>query len=88
MRQPAIYIVASKRDGTLYTGVTAVLVRRIWQHREGVTPGFASKHGCTRLVWFELADNMEAAIAREKKIALIEAANPEWRDLWPDIAHP
>ena len=97
MRQPAIYIVASKRDGTLYTGVTAVLVRRIWQHREGVTPGFASKHGCTRLVWFELAENMEAAIAREKqikagsrakKIALIEAANPEWRDLWGDIAHP
>ena len=94
--QPAIYIMASKRNGTLYTGVTSELVQRVWQHREGLVDGFTKRYGCKLLVWFELADTMDAAILREKqikagsrddKLALIEAANPEWRDLFNDIAN-
>ena len=97
MKQPAVYILASCRNGTLYTGVTSDVVKRVWQHREGLADGFTKRYGCKLLVWFELADTMDVAIAREKqikggsrakKLALIEAANPEWRDLWEDIAHP
>ena len=88
---------ASKRNGTLYTGVTSNLVQRAWQHRQGLGDGFTQRYGCKRLVWYELADTMDAAIAREKqikggsrakKLALIEAMNPDWRDLWDDIAQP
>ncbi len=94
MKQPAVYIVANKRNGTIYTGVTSDLVQRAWQHREGVGNGFSKRHGCKMLVWFQLADTMEAAIAREKqikggsrpkKLALIEAQNQGWRDLYDDI---
>lgn len=94
MKQPAVYILASKRNGTLYTGVTSNLPQRIWQHRQGMGSGFAARYGCTLLVWFELHDEMIAAIAREKqikggsrqrKIALIAATNPEWRDLYADL---
>jgi len=97
MKQPAVYIVASKRNGTLYTGVTSRLIQRVWQHREGVADGFTKRYGCKMLVWYEVHDTMEQAMLREKqiktgsrakKIALIEAMNPEWRDLWDDIAHP
>jgi len=86
---------ASKRNGTLYTGVTSNAVQRIWQHREGAVDGFTKRYGCKLLVWFELADTMEAAILREKqikagsrarKLALIETKNPEWRDLFEEIA--
>ncbi len=89
--QPAVYIVANHKNGTIYTGVTSDLPRRAWQHRDGNVEGFTMQHGCKRLVWFELHATMEHAIAREKqikggsrgkKIALIEAANPEWRDLF------
>ena len=88
---------ASRRNGTLYTGVTSNLVQRTWQHRESAADGFTKRYGCKRLVWFELADTMEGAITREKqikggsrakKLALIDASNPDWRDLFPDIAHP
>ena len=87
---------ASKRNGTLYTGVTSNLPQRVWQHREGVADGFTKRYGCKMLVWFEVHDNMEAAIVREKqikagsrkkKLALIESFNPQWRDLYGDIAH-
>ena len=97
MKQPAIYIVVNMRNGTIYTGVTSDLIKRIWQHRSGIGAGFAKRYGCTILVWYELTDDMESAIAREKqikagsrkkKLALIEGANPEWRDLWDDIAYP
>ncbi len=97
MKQPAVYIVASKRNGTVYTGVTSNLVQRIWQHREGAIDGFTRRYGCKMLVWFELTDTMEVAIAREKqikggsrpkKLALIEARNSDWRDLYDDIARP
>ena len=95
MKQPAIYIVASAKNGTLYTGVTSDLIGRVWQHREGVVTGFTKRYGCTLLVWYQLAETMGAAIEREKqiksgsrskKLAMIEAMNPDWRDLWEDIA--
>lgn len=95
MKQPAVYIVASKRNGTICTGVTSDLVRRIWQHREG-SLGFTARYGCKLLVWYEIHQEMLPAIAREKqlkagsrrkKLALIEAMNPEWTDLWESIVH-
>jgi putative endonuclease len=94
MKQPAIYIMASGRHGTLYVGVTYDLARRVWQHRTGETPGFTSRYGCKRLVHYELHETMENAIGREKqiknwprsrKIALIEAENTPWFDLWANI---
>jgi predicted GIY-YIG superfamily endonuclease len=97
MKRPAVYIMASKRNGTLYTGVTSSLVHRAWQHREGITDGFTKRYGCKLVVWFELHATMPDAIAREKqlkggsrakKVALVQAMNPEWRDLFPEIAHP
>ena len=97
MKQPAIYIMANKRNGTLYTGVTSNLVQRVWQHREGVADGFTKRYGCKRLVWFEMADAMDSAIGREKqikagsrakKLALIEAVNPDWDDLYDGISAP
>ena len=93
--QPAVYIMANHKRGTIYVGVTSKLVQRAWQHREGVGGGFTSRYGCKQLVWFELYDAMEDAITREKqlkagsrpkKIALIEANNPEWQDLYGEIA--
>ena len=92
--QPAVYIVANHKGGTIYTGVTSDLPKRAWQHRESVITGFTHKHRCKRLVWFELHSTMEHAISREKqikggsrakKIALIEAANAEWRDLFFEL---
>jgi putative endonuclease len=87
---------ASKRNGTLYTGVTSKLVHRTWKHREGIVEGFTKKYGCKLLVWFEFHATMPDAIAREKqikggsrakKLAPIEATNPDWEDLFPEIAH-
>ncbi len=93
--QPAVYIVASKRNGTLYVGVTSNLPSRAWQHREGILPGFTKKYGCKLLVWYEIYQDMPNAIAREKqikagsrkkKLALIEAMDPDWCDLYEDLA--
>ena len=92
--QPAVYIVASSRNGTIYVGVTSDLVQRVWQHREGVVDGFTKRYGCKLLVWYELHATMENAITREKqikggsrkrKLALIEQDNPRWRDLFAEI---
>jgi putative endonuclease len=92
--QPVVYIMASKRNGTIYVGVTSNLVQRAWQHREGLVEGFTKQHGCKLLVWFEVHATMEYAITREKqlkggsrkrKLALIEEMNPQWRDLYADI---
>ncbi len=94
MKQPAVYILTNKKDGTLYTGVTSDLPKRIYDHKNGITKGFTSKYNCSNLVYFETYDDMEHAIAREKqikagsrkkKIALIESKNPEWRNLYEDI---
>ncbi len=68
MKQPAVYILASKRNGTLYTGVTSDLVTRIYQHKQKAIDGFTKKHNCTLLVYYEIYDDMEEAIKREKQI--------------------
>ena len=94
MKQPAVYIMASKRNGTLYIGVTSDLVARAWQHREHLVEGFTKKYSVDQLVWYELHPTMDSAITREKqlkkwnrqwKLELIEKENPYWNDLWPSI---
>ena len=89
-RQPAVYILATKYNGTLYIGVTSNLTQRVYQHSEGLVEGFTKKYDVKTLVYFEWFEDMPNAIAREKalkgitrarKIALIEAANPNWQDL-------
>jgi putative endonuclease len=95
MGQYYIYILASKRNGTLYIGVTNNLVRRVWEHKNEVVEGFTKKYGVHQLVWYEVADTPGAAIAREKqlkkwnrawKLKLIEEKNPKWKDLYQEIA--
>ncbi len=94
MNQPCVYIMASKRNGTLYTGVTSNLTQRVWQHKNNLVEGFTERYGIHTLVWYEVHETMTSAITREKKIknwkriwklALIEKTNPEWRDLYTDI---
>lgn len=94
MKQPAVYILASQRNGTLYIGVTSDLIKRIWEHKQDLVEGFTQKYKVHQLVYFEQHQDMLAAITREKqlkkwnrawKLALIEKTNPDWRDLWPDI---
>ena len=91
---PTVYLLASRRNGTLYTGVTSNLLQRIHQHREGLIPGFTCEYGVKLLMWFEQHATMDAAIQREKrikkwnrawKLELIEAGNPDWRDLAEDF---
>jgi len=93
-RQPGVYILANKRNGTLYVGVTSDLVKRIWEHRNNVAEGFTKQYNVHRLVWYELHESMESAINREKrlkdwrrawKLELIESKNPGWLDLYDTI---
>lgn len=88
---PAIYIMASKKYGTLYTGVTSDLAKRVYQHKNGLLPGFTQRYDCKHFVYYEFHEDMINAIAREKqikggsrkkKIALIESMNPDWLDLY------
>ena len=94
MKQPAIYIITNKKNGTLYTGVTGNLLQRIYQHKEGIIIGFSQKYRCKNLVYYELHSDMPTAIAREKqlkagsrkkKLDLINKLNPHWRDLYSDL---
>lgn len=94
MKQPAVYILANRKHGTIYTGVTSDLVNRIWQHKQDLAAGFTKQYQVHMLVYYELCDEMAVAIAREKqikagsrqkKIALIEAGNPQWLDLYDSI---
>ncbi|ODN71555.1 GIY-YIG nuclease family protein [Methylobrevis pamukkalensis] len=89
-----VYIMANRMRGTLYIGVTSDLPRRAYEHREGLTPGFASRHGCRRLVWTEEFPTITEAISREKslkkwtrawKLALVERDNPHWTDLFDTL---
>jgi putative endonuclease len=89
-----VYILASRRNGTLYIGSTDSPVRRVTQHREGLTPGFTSRYGVKTLVWYEAFETRDDAFRRERqmkvwrrawKIELIEKTNPGWRDLYPEI---
>ena len=91
MRSPCVYIMASRRNGTLYVGVTSNIGRRAWEHRSGAIAGFTRRYGCKLLVWLEAHERMDEAIAREKqiksgsrkdKLALIERDNPLWQDLF------
>lgn len=95
-RNYAVYLLASRPRGTLCVGVTPDLVRRVWEHRQGLVEGFTKKYRVKSLVWFEQTESIEAAIAREKqikkwnrawKVELIEKTNPAWRDLFPEIGH-
>ena len=94
MKQPCVYLLASKRNGTLYVGVTSDLVKRVWEHKNDAAEGFSKRYGVHTLVWYEVYETMDFAIAREKaikdwkrkwKLTLIEKMNPEWRDLYPDL---
>ena len=85
---------ASKRNGTLYIGVTSTLVKRVWEHKNNLVEGFTKRYGIHQLVWFELHTSMESALTREKrlkdwkrtwKLELIEKGNPDWKDLFPTL---
>jgi len=89
-----VYLLANRRNGTLYAGMTSNLVQRAWQHREGVVDGFSKEHEAKLLVWYEQHETAYSAITREKqikkwnrawKVEMIEAGNPYWRDLYSDI---
>ena len=95
MKQPCVYIVANRRRGTIYTGVTSDPPRRAFEHREGLVKGFSAKYSCKTLVWYELHESMIAAITREKQIkagnrakkfALIKELNPDWKDPYETLA--
>ena len=94
MRQPAVYILASKRNGTLYTGVSGNLLRRVYEHKNDLVEGFKKKYGGHRLVYFEQCEDMMSALTREKqikkwkrswKLRLIEECNPDWMDLYDGL---
>jgi len=93
-RQPAVYILASKRNGTLYVGVTSDLIKRVWEHKNNVVKGFTERYSVHQLVWYELHETMESAIRKEKmlknwkrawKLELIERSNPNWQDLYEEV---
>ena len=93
-KQPAVYILASKRNGTIYIGVTSDLKRRAWEHKNNQVDGFSKKYAVHHLVYYELHENMVSAITREKqmkkwnrawKLELIEKQNLDWKDLWEEI---
>jgi putative endonuclease len=90
-----VYILASRRNGTLYTGVTSDISQRVWEHKEEITGGFTKKYGVKRLVWYRYHDDIRDAIVDEKrikrwrrkwKLELIEAMNSAWNDLYEEIA--
>lgn len=94
MKLPTVYIMASQKNGPIYTGVTSNLVKRAYEHKESLLKGFTKTYGCKILVFYEVYDIMQTAILREKqikllsrkeKIELIEAMNPDWKDLYYDI---
>ena len=94
MKQPCVYIIASRRNGTLYTGVTSNLPKRAFEHRQRLVKGFSTRYKCTILVWYELHESMIDAITREKqikagsrikKLSLIEGSNSDWRDLYDTL---
>ena len=94
MKVGYVYIMASGRNGTLYIGVTSDPVKRVWEHRNGLVPGFTCDHGCRLLVWYEVFEDLQEARLRELqmkkwkrlwKLSTIEHMNPDWRDLYPEI---
>jgi putative endonuclease len=95
MKQPAVYILSNRKNGTLYTGVTSNLLERVYKHKEEITKGFSSKYDCKMLVFYEVHETLESEILREKqikggsrnrKIQLIQKMNPEWQDLYSGLS--
>jgi putative endonuclease len=93
-KHPCVYILSSRRNGTLYVGVTSDLVKRVWEHKNDLVEGFTKRYGVHTLIWYEPHETMISAISREKaikewkrrwKLELIERSNPEWRDLYADL---
>jgi putative endonuclease len=93
-KQPCVYLLTNKRNGTLYIGVTSNLPKRVWEHKAKVVKGFTKKYGVDKLVWYEGHETMESAIQREKcmkfwkrhwKLKKIEEMNPDWKDLYQDL---
>ena len=93
-KQPCVYILASRRNGALFIGVTSDLIKRVWEHKNDVIEGFAKRYRVHRLVYYELHEDMSSAITREKqvkkwkrawKLRLIEERNPDWRDLSEEV---
>lgn len=94
MKTPCVYILSSKRNGTLYIGVTSDLPQKVWQHKNNFADGFTKRYSVHNLVWYEVHETMESAITREKalkrwkrvwKLGLIEKSNPTWRDLYEEV---
>lgn len=94
MKIPVVYIMANKKNGTLYTGVTTNIVKRVYEHKHNFTPGFTAKYSCHMLVYYEVHDSLESAVNRErqikagsrrKKLELINSMNPRWCDLYQSI---
>lgn len=94
MKAGYVYIMASRKNGTIYTGVTSELIQRVFQHREGLVPGFTRRHGCKLLVWYEVHEDLDEARRRELqikewkrawKVKLIEDKNLHWNDLYPTL---
>ncbi len=94
-KQPVVYLLASKKNGTLYIGVTSNLIKRIWDHKNSVMDDFTKKYHVHLLVWYEIHETMESAVAKEKvmknwkrewKIKRIEEMNPDWKDLYLSIS--
>ncbi len=90
-KEPCVYLLVSRRNGTFYVGVTSDLIKRVWEHKNGLVEGFTKRYNVHQIVWYETHPNMESAIVREKaikewkrqwKLELIESMNPEWRDLF------
>jgi putative endonuclease len=96
-KQPCVYILASRPNGTLYIGVTSNLIGRVYQHRQNLIAGFTQRYHIHNLVWYEVHEQMESPILREKQLKnwsrvakkrLIEMSDPLWQDLWPDLTSP
>jgi putative endonuclease len=94
VKQPCVYLLASRRNGTLYVGVTSDIIKRIWEHKNDAVEGFTKRYGVHILVWYEMHQTMESAITREKqikdwkrqwKLELIEKENPQWTDLYDGL---
>lgn len=93
-KQAYVYILTNKRNGTLYIGVTSDLIKRVWEHKQGVIEGFTKQYGLKMLVWYEVHEDIAEAIKKEKamkkwnrkwKLRVIEESNPEWRDLYDEL---
>ena len=93
-KQPGVYMLASRRNGTLYMGVTSDLIKRVWEHKNGLAEGFTKRYAVHELVWYEIHETLESAIVREKalkewkrkwKLEVIERGNPNWLDLYNEL---